>query len=147
MQHTHGRVYVGLLCGRFILKKDCSNSAYWTNSYVLWGWGRCFFTGVAKLNNQPLFPKEVVSKPMRMRVLFEITVRLFYMLAIAVTPFRYSRLTFGVTLGVLFFDEHLTFVMVLGSGLIVISGLFILSQSKQMKTSTQAFIGSRILRS
>ena len=84
---------------------------------------------------------------MRMRVLFEITVRLFYMLAIAVTPFRYSRLMFGVTLGVLFFDEHLTFVMVLGSGLIVISGLFILSQSKQMKTSTQASIGSRILRS
>tara|TARA_B110000091_G_C13462131_1_gene328561 strand:- start:70 stop:291 length:222 start_codon:yes stop_codon:yes gene_type:complete len=73
---------------------------------------------------------------MRMRVLFEITVRLFYMLAIAVTPFRYSRLMFDVTLGVLFFDEHLTFVMVLGSGLIVISGLFILSQSKQMKTST-----------
>ena len=84
---------------------------------------------------------------MRMRVLFEITVRLFYMLAIAVNPFRYFRLMFGVTLGVLFFDEHLTFVMVLGSGLIVISGLFILSQSKQMKTSTQAFIGSRILRS
>jgi drug/metabolite transporter (DMT)-like permease len=53
----------------------------------------------------------------------------------AVTPFRYSRLLFGVTLGVLFFDEQLTFSMVFGSGLIVISGLFILWQSKQMRTS------------
>ena len=102
---------------------------------MFFGVGALFFTGVAKLNNQPLFPKEVVSKPMRLRVLFEITGRLFYMLAITVTPFRYSCLMFGVTLGV-FFDEHLTFVMVLGSRLIVILGLFILSQSKQMKTST-----------
>tara|TARA_B110000211_G_scaffold124405_1_gene143367 strand:+ start:639 stop:1532 length:894 start_codon:yes stop_codon:yes gene_type:complete len=245
--------------------------------------GAVFFTGFAKLYNQPLFPKEVLSKPMRIRVIFEITGRLFYMLAIAltplssatvilqatpvivvagaalvfgekvgmqrwgailvgllgvviiigpgtesfsalsvfavlgmlgfagrdlasraapfnlsililgvygfvsiivagalfsvwegnamvsvdtnsalyvigailagviayaalmtamrtgdvsaVTPFRYSRLLFGVTLGVLFFDEQLTFSMVFGSGLIVISGLFILWQSKQMRTS------------
>tara|TARA_B100000767_G_scaffold122380_1_gene116582 strand:- start:1524 stop:1715 length:192 start_codon:yes stop_codon:yes gene_type:complete len=53
----------------------------------------------------------------------------------AVTPFRHSRLLFGVTLGV-FFDEHLTFAMVIGSGLIVSSELLMLWQSKQMKTPT-----------
>lgn len=243
--------------------------------------GAAVFTGLAKFNNQPLLPKEVLSKPMRIRMLFEITGRLFYLLAIAltplssatvilqatpvvvvagaalvfgekvgiqrwaaifvgllgviiiigpgtdsfsllsvfavlgmlgfagrdlasraapanlsiailglygflsvivagaafsiweggvwvpldpnstiymmgslfagvlayaalmkamrtgdvsaVTPFRYSRLLFGVTLGVLFFGEQLTFVMLLGSGLIVISGLFILWQGKQIK--------------
>ena len=74
-----------------MLKNGCSNSAYWTHSYALWRWGCCFFTGVAKLNNQSLYPKEVLSKPMRMRVLFEITGRLFYMLAIALTPLGHSR--------------------------------------------------------
>lgn len=42
----------------------------------------------------------------------------------AVTPFRYFRLLFSVALGV-FAGEQLTFAMLLGSGLIVISGLFI----------------------
>ena len=69
-----------------MLKNGCSNSAYWTNSYALWGWGSDFFTGITKLNNQSLYPKEVLSKPMRLRVLCEITGRLFYMLAIALTP-------------------------------------------------------------
>lgn len=44
----------------------------------------------------------------------------------AVTPFRYSRLLFGIALGVLFFDESLTVPMSIGSALIVCSGLFIL---------------------
>lgn len=44
----------------------------------------------------------------------------------AVTPFRYSRLLFGIALGVLVFGEQLSFEMLLGSGLIVVSGLFIL---------------------
>ncbi|WP_299153792.1 DMT family transporter [uncultured Tateyamaria sp.] len=48
----------------------------------------------------------------------------------AVTPFRYTRLLFGITLGVVLFDEQLTAVMVLGSGLIVFSGLFILWRGK-----------------
>ncbi len=43
----------------------------------------------------------------------------------AVTPFRYSRLLFGIALGVLFFDERLTTSMILGSALIVVAGLFI----------------------
>ena len=44
----------------------------------------------------------------------------------AVTPFRYSRLLFGLALGILVFGETLTSDMILGSLLIVASGLFIL---------------------
>lgn len=49
----------------------------------------------------------------------------------AVTPFRYTRLLFGVVLGVVMFGERLTFPMLLGSVLIVLSGLFILWRGKQ----------------
>jgi len=49
----------------------------------------------------------------------------------AVTPFRYSRLLFGVGLGVVFFGEDLTPPMILGSALIVSSGLFILWRGKR----------------
>ncbi len=48
----------------------------------------------------------------------------------AVTPFRYTRLLFGITLGVVFFNEQLSSTMVLGSGLIAFSGLFILWRTK-----------------
>ena len=44
----------------------------------------------------------------------------------AVTPFRYSRLLLGVGLGVLWFGESIDVQMVLGCGLIVLSGLYIL---------------------
>ena len=44
----------------------------------------------------------------------------------AVTPFRYTRLLFGLVLGVLVFGEALTSSMILGSLLIVNSGLFIM---------------------
>jgi hypothetical protein len=128
-----------------MLKNGCSNSAYWTNSHALWGWGwgRYFFTGIAKLNNQSLFPKEVLSKPMRMHVLFEITGPLFYMLAITLTPLSSATVILQATLVVVVAGAAL----VLDSGFIVIAGLFILWQSKQMKTSTQASIGSHIFRS
>ena len=49
----------------------------------------------------------------------------------AVTPFRYTWLIFGVTLGVFFFNESLNYSTVLGTILIVISGLFILSRNKR----------------
>jgi len=49
----------------------------------------------------------------------------------AVTPFRYTRLIFGVSLGVCFFNESLNYSTVLGTILIVISGLFILSRNKR----------------
>ncbi|MEM9844460.1 MAG: DMT family transporter [Pseudomonadota bacterium] len=44
----------------------------------------------------------------------------------AVAPFRYTRLIFGVALGIFVFGEALTWPMLVGSGLIVLSGLFIL---------------------
>ena len=52
----------------------------------------------------------------------------------AVTPFRYSRLLFGITFGVLLFDEQLDLSMLIGCGLIVVSGLFILWRGKQSTT-------------
>ena len=48
----------------------------------------------------------------------------------AVTPFRYTRLLFGVAMGVLFFGEQLSSSILIGSGLIVLSGLFILWRQK-----------------
>jgi drug/metabolite transporter (DMT)-like permease len=53
----------------------------------------------------------------------------------AVTPFRYTRLLFGIALGVVVFGEQLTLSMAFGSGLIVLSGLFILWRSKQTRAS------------
>lgn len=50
----------------------------------------------------------------------------------AVTPFRYTRLIFGIALGVLMFGEQLSFAMLAGSALIVISGLFIVWRGKQV---------------
>lgn len=51
----------------------------------------------------------------------------------AVTPFRYTRLLFGIALGVVMFNEQLSSAMVLGSSLIVFSGLFILWRGKSVK--------------
>lgn len=48
----------------------------------------------------------------------------------AVTPFRYTRMLFGVALGMLLFDEQFGLPMVIGCGLIVVSGLFILWGNK-----------------
>ncbi len=46
----------------------------------------------------------------------------------AVTPFRYSRLVFGVGLGVAVFGEGLEPQMLIGSAIIVASGLYILAR-------------------
>ena len=48
--------------------------------------GAMVFACLAHLNNEPLFIKDVISRPMRIRVIFEIFGRLFYVLAIALTP-------------------------------------------------------------
>ena len=50
----------------------------------------------------------------------------------AVTPFRYTRLLFGIALGILLFGERLNGAMMVGSGLIVVSGLFILWRGRQV---------------
>lgn len=56
----------------------------------------------------------------------------------AVTPFRYTRLLFGLALGILLFNETLTVAMLLGSSLIVMSGLFILwrGRGKMLKSAS-----------
>lgn len=43
----------------------------------------------------------------------------------AVTPFRYTRLLFGVALGLVMFDERLDGPMILGCAVVIGSGLFI----------------------
>ncbi len=53
----------------------------------------------------------------------------------AVTPFRYSRLLFGIALGILLFGERLSYAMVVGSALIVVSGLFILWRGRQIRVA------------
>lgn len=53
----------------------------------------------------------------------------------AVTPFRYTRLLFGLAFGVLLFNERLNEPMMIGCGLIVVSGLFILWRGKQVEES------------
>jgi drug/metabolite transporter (DMT)-like permease len=53
----------------------------------------------------------------------------------AVTPFRYTRLLFGIAFGVLLFGEQLNFQMLIGSGLIVVSGLCILWRNKAAATA------------
>ena len=49
----------------------------------------------------------------------------------AVTPFRYTRLLFGIAFGVVLFGEELSLAMLAGCGLIVCSGLFILWRGRQ----------------
>ncbi|WP_412049445.1 DMT family transporter [Hoeflea sp. Naph1] len=53
----------------------------------------------------------------------------------AVTPFRYSRLLFGIALGIVLFGEQLSFAMLVGSGLIVLSGLFIFWRGRQVEAT------------
>lgn len=50
----------------------------------------------------------------------------------AVTPFRYTRLLFGISIGVMFFGETLSTTMLTGSALVVCSGLFILWRAKRV---------------
>ncbi|MEO9517282.1 MAG: DMT family transporter [Paracoccaceae bacterium] len=52
----------------------------------------------------------------------------------AVTPFRYTRLLFGIALGVIMFGEQLTPSMIVGCALIVLSGLFILWRGQASTT-------------
>ncbi len=55
----------------------------------------------------------------------------------AVTPFRYTRLLFGILLGVVMFGEKLSLPMLAGSALIVVSGLFILWRTRQANPRKQ----------
>lgn len=53
----------------------------------------------------------------------------------AVTPFRYTRLLFGLILGIALFGERLTHATLLGSALVVLSGLFILWRGRRAATA------------
>ncbi|MBE1282030.1 MAG: EamA family transporter [Rhodobacteraceae bacterium] len=57
----------------------------------------------------------------------------------AVTPFRYSRLLFGVGLGVLLFGESVDRQMLLGCGLIVLSGLYIMWRGGRVRNTAPEF--------
>jgi len=50
-----------------------------------------------------------------------------------VTPFRYTRILFGVGAGVLLFDETVTAGLILGSVIIIGSGLFLLHPQTQSR--------------
>ena len=50
----------------------------------------------------------------------------------AVTPFRYTRLLFGIGLGVFVFGETPTTATFVGAGLIVVSGAFIMWRGKRI---------------
>ena len=53
----------------------------------------------------------------------------------AVTPFRYSRLLFGLALGVIVFHEHPDALTLLGSVVIVASGLYTLATGRASRRS------------
>lgn len=61
----------------------------------------------------------------------------------AVTPFRYTRLLFGIGFGVLLFDEQLGTSTLIGCGLIVVSGLFIVWRGNQSKAQNSLDIVMR----
>jgi drug/metabolite transporter (DMT)-like permease len=48
--------------------------------------GAVIFAGLTLWNKEPLYHADVLSRPMRVRMCFEITGRLFYVLAVAITP-------------------------------------------------------------
>lgn len=51
----------------------------------------------------------------------------------AVTPFRYSRMIFGLALGILLFGEGLSLMMIIGSGLVILSGLFLIQRGRAVQ--------------
>jgi len=55
----------------------------------------------------------------------------------AITPFRYSRIIFGVAIGMFFFGENITLTATLGCGLIVLSSFVVLHPNRR-KTFPQS---------
>lgn len=51
----------------------------------------------------------------------------------AVTPLRYTRLLFGITLGIALFGERLSTNMIIGSAFILLSGLFVIWRAKTVE--------------
>lgn len=59
-----------------------------------------------------------------------------------VTPFRYTRLLFAITLGILFFNEHPDAWTLFGAGLILVSGIYALLR-EQNTLSRPLFTGNK----
>ena len=51
----------------------------------------------------------------------------------AITPFRYSRIIFGVAIGIFFFGESISIIAALGCGLIILSSFIVLHPSGRKK--------------
>lgn len=54
----------------------------------------------------------------------------------AITPFRYSRIIFGVAIGMFFFGENITLTATLGCGLIVLSSFVVLHPNGRNRRKT-----------
>ena len=51
----------------------------------------------------------------------------------AITPFRYSRIIFGLGLGIFFFGENIKLTAIIGCGLIVLSSFIVLQPNHHKK--------------
>ncbi len=69
---------------------------------------------------------------------YSLTVAMRTGLVSVVTPFRYSRLLFGLLLGFLVFGESVDAMTLAGSGIIVVSGLYILMGNSRRKAVAKA---------
>ena len=77
---------------------------------VLFGAGGAIvFAATAFLRDEPLFGADVLSRPMRVRVCFEIVGRLFYTLALALTPLSVTTAILQATPIVVVFGAALLF--------------------------------------
>jgi drug/metabolite transporter (DMT)-like permease len=57
-----------------------------------------------------------------------------------VTPFRYTRILFGVGAGILIFGEVLTIWLIVGSIIIVVSGLFMFGSQTTIRNKAYKFL-------
>ncbi|KZL19605.1 Riboflavin transporter [Pseudovibrio axinellae] len=74
---------------------------------------------------------------------YSLTVAMRTGLVSVVTPFRYSRLLFGLMLGLLVFDESADAMTLAGSAIIVLSGLYILMSNATRKSSAPTRVSER----
>lgn len=104
-------------------------------------------TGVGMLiyNDQPLVLNTVASIQIFGAIIFGVAA--YNALTIAmrtgdvsvVSPFRYTRLLFALIIGVFIFSEQLDLATILGSLLIVLSGVYTLMHSRKKRVMARAF--------
>ncbi|MTH98598.1 DMT family transporter [Roseibium sp. RKSG952] len=69
-----------------LIKSASSSIPIWQVLVLFGAGGAVIFAAVAMIRGTRLFQPDVLSRPMKVRVIFEILGRLFYVLAIALTP-------------------------------------------------------------